>query len=73
MPKRDNRAILATTAYVPAYNKADLTPTQCGLLHKPVLYLSHYFRRHRQAYYDHLQAVRDHGAWEAWLEFFRPR
>lgn len=44
--------------------------TQCGVLHKPVLYLSHYFRRHRQAYYDHLQAVRDHGAWEAWLEFF---
>lgn len=44
--------------------------TECGILHKPVLYLSHYFRQHRQAYYDHLQAVRDHGAWEAWLAFF---
>lgn len=44
--------------------------TECGVLHKPVLYLSHYFRRHRQAYYDHLQSVRDHGTWEAWLEFF---
>lgn len=44
--------------------------TECGVLHKPVLYLSHYFRQHRQAYYDHLQAVRDHGAWEAWLIFF---
>jgi Fic family protein len=44
--------------------------TECGVLHKPVLYLSHYFRRHRQAYYDHLQAVRDRGDWEAWLEFF---
>ncbi len=44
--------------------------TECGVLHKPVLYLSHYFRAHRQAYYEHLQAVRDHGAWEAWLEFF---
>ena len=41
-----------------------------GVLHKPVLYLSHFFRRHRQAYYDHLQAVRDRGAWEAWLAFF---
>lgn len=44
--------------------------TECGVLHKPVLYLSHYFRQHRQAYYDHLQSVRDHGTWEAWLEFF---
>lgn len=44
--------------------------TERGVLHKPVLYLSHYFRRHRQAYYDHLQAVRDRGAWEEWLQFF---
>lgn len=44
--------------------------TECGVLHKPVLYLSHYFKQHRQAYYDHLQAVRDHGQWENWLEFF---
>lgn len=44
--------------------------TECGVLHKPVLYLSHYFKRHRQAYYDHLQSVRDRGAWEAWLAFF---
>jgi Fic family protein len=44
--------------------------TQAGILHKPVLYLSHYFKQHRQAYYDHLQAVRDRGAWEAWLSFF---
>lgn len=44
--------------------------TERGVLHKPVLYLSHYFKRHRQAYYEHLQAVRDHGNWEAWLVFF---
>lgn len=37
---------------------------------KPVLYLSHFFRRHRQQYYEHLQSVRDHGAWESWLAFF---
>lgn len=44
--------------------------TECGVLHKPVLYLSHYFKQRRQEYYEHLQAVRDHGAWEAWLRFF---
>jgi Fic family protein len=41
-----------------------------GLLRKPVLYLSHYFKRHRAEYYDRLQAVRDAGDWEGWLEFF---
>ena len=41
-----------------------------GILHKPVLYLSHYFKRHRQEYYDRLQAVRDKGDWEGWLSFF---
>jgi cell filamentation protein, protein adenylyltransferase len=40
------------------------------VLAQPVLYLSHYFKRHRQAYYDHLQAVRDDGDWERWLRFF---
>jgi Fic family protein len=39
-------------------------------LRKPVLYLSHYFKRHRQEYYDRLQAVRDQGDWEGWLTFF---
>jgi len=41
-----------------------------GLLQKPVLYLSHYFVRHRQEYYDRLQAIRDTGDWESWLAFF---
>jgi len=41
-----------------------------GALHKPVLYLSHYFKHHRQEYYDRLQAVRDAGDWEGWLGFF---
>jgi len=44
--------------------------TERHVLHKPVLYLSHYFKQHRQAYYDHLQEVRAHGAWEEWLVFF---
>jgi Fic family protein len=41
-----------------------------GLLSKPVLYLSYYFKRHRQEYYDRLQAIRDAGDWEGWLIFF---
>lgn len=44
--------------------------TEGGILHKPVLYLSHYFKRHRQEYYEQLQRVRDHGDWESWLAFF---
>ena len=40
------------------------------ILLKPVLYLSHYFKQHRQQYYDHLQAVRDRGSWEEWIIFF---
>lgn len=43
---------------------------QRQILLKPVLYLSHYFKRHRAAYYERLQAVRDTGDWEAWLAFF---
>lgn len=43
---------------------------QREILLKPVLYLSHFFKRHRSEYYERLQAVRDHGQWEAWLEFF---
>jgi Fic family protein len=39
-------------------------------LRKPVLYLSHYFKRHRQEYYERLQAVRDAGDFEGWLGFF---
>lgn len=43
---------------------------ESAALHKPVLYLSHYFKRHRQLYYEHLQAIRDRGDWEGWLAFF---
>lgn len=40
------------------------------ILLKPVLYLSHYFKQHRQEYYEQLQSVRDKGTWEEWLTFF---
>lgn len=39
-------------------------------LAKPVLYLSHYFKRHRERYYELLQRTRDDGDFESWLEFF---
>ena len=40
------------------------------LLRKPLLYLSLYLKSHRADYYRLLREVREHGAWEAWLEFF---
>ena len=40
------------------------------VLLKPVLYLSYFFKRFRQQYYDELQSVRDSGTWEKWLTFF---
>lgn len=43
---------------------------QREILVKPVLYLSHYFKRHRAEYYERLQAIRDTGDWEGWLAFF---
>jgi len=41
-----------------------------GALHEPILYLSLFFKKHRQVYYDLLMGVRAAGNWEAWLEFF---
>jgi Fic family protein len=40
------------------------------LLIRPVLYLSHYFKAHRQEYYERLQATRVDGDWESWIKFF---
>jgi Fic family protein len=40
------------------------------VLRTPLLYLSLYLKTHRGDYYRLLQEVREHGAWEAWLEFF---
>ena len=41
-----------------------------GVLRRPLLYLSLYLKNHRAEYYRLLQAVRENGAWEAWLDFF---
>ncbi|MBT3179181.1 MAG: Fic family protein [Desulfobacula sp.] len=40
------------------------------LLKKPMLYLSLYFKTHRQRYYELLNQVRLTGDWETWLDFF---
>jgi Fic family protein len=40
------------------------------LLTKPLLYLSLFFKRHREEYYRRLNAVRALGDWEGWLDFF---
>jgi len=41
-----------------------------GILGQPLLYLSVFFKKHRQVYYDRLQQVRITGDWESWLLFF---
>jgi len=41
-----------------------------GALKEPILYLSLYFKTHRQYYYELLQRVRKTDDWEAWLKFF---
>ena len=40
------------------------------VLPTPLLYLSAYFERNRDAYYDRLYDVSSTGNWQAWLEFF---
>jgi Fic family protein len=41
-----------------------------ALLSSPLLYLSLFFKRHRDEYYRRLAAVRTEGDWEGWLVFF---
>jgi Fic family protein len=40
------------------------------ILTRPVLYLSHYFKKNREEYYKRLQSIRENGDWENWLKFF---
>lgn len=39
-------------------------------LSRPYLYLSLYFKQHRDAYYQALQRVRTHGDWEGWMAYY---
>ncbi len=43
---------------------------EAGILREPLLYLSHYFKRHQQEYYRQLGAIRIAGNWEGWIDFF---
>ncbi len=43
---------------------------QAGALREPLLYLSLYFKQHRERYYDLLNYVRRSGDWEEWIAFF---
>ena len=49
-----------------------ITLLLCGqkVLQEPMLYLSLYFKTHRQYYYQLLNNVRRTGDWEAWIDFF---
>ena len=40
------------------------------VMQKPLLYLSYYFKLHRQEYYDRLNLVRERGEYEQWIQFF---
>jgi Fic family protein len=41
-----------------------------GLLNKPLIYTSLFFKHHRQEYFDRLTLVRKKGDFEQWIDFF---
>jgi len=41
-----------------------------GVIREPLLYLSLFFKQHRERYYELLDRVRQEGDWEEWLAFF---
>lgn len=41
-----------------------------GALAQPFLYLSLFFKQHREDYYAALQRVRTHGDWEGWMAYY---
>lgn len=43
---------------------------QQGVLERPVLYLSEFFKKHRSTYFDLLEDYHNKGAVEPWLNFF---
>ncbi|WP_460802692.1 Fic family protein [Microbacterium sp. GXF6406] len=43
---------------------------QDGILSAPILHISSYFESHRNEYYDRLQAVRERGEIDEWVQFF---
>lgn len=43
---------------------------QQKILSQPLLYISYFFKKNRQEYYDRLMMVRKTGDWEQWIKFF---
>ena len=43
---------------------------QQEILSQPLLYISYFFKKNRQEYYDRLMVVRKTGDWEQWVKFF---
>ena len=41
-----------------------------GVLSEPFLYLSLFFKQHREEYYTQLSQVRTEGDWESWVRFY---
>lgn len=41
-----------------------------GILHRPLLYPSLYFKQHREDYYRELNSLRETGDYERWIDFF---
>lgn len=41
-----------------------------GILKRPLLYISHFFKQNRSEYYDRLSGIRTRGDWEGWIKFF---
>ncbi len=48
----------------------DTADGESRVLSRPLLYLSLHLKRHRDVYYERLQAIRTEGDWEGWLHFF---
>jgi Fic family protein len=41
-----------------------------NIIEKPILYVSYYFKKNRQEYFDRLRMVRNNGDYEQWVTFF---
>ncbi len=42
----------------------------CGVLERPMFYMSEYLEENRQQYYQSLSLISQNGDWQQWIEFF---
>lgn len=43
---------------------------ECGLIRKPVVYISYFLKQNQVEYYDRMMEVRKRGSYEQWVRFF---